>query len=1069
MSIKNSEFEKFGNILADDVLSKLVGSHNNFKRGMWHDYPSKNILIGVLHGTKEFDSNLLEDKRLINSISLKFLVEDFISDINVDYKFFLYYRVFPSFNEQLKSKRRKSADNVELMRVWKRKEVKGTISFDKLTKKISISNDLSKVVDEIKNDPNVLKKVLKIPTNSLESEESFNEFINKQKNIDFTENYNWDCHFDIKMESFVQNSQRYTLIELTLVNDTFSDKKIKLFDSSIFNPILKISLNENIIAPFSYANKDSYYESYLRCINCQGDYDSFSNVILTQNFADFNQKKLMPRDSLSDIDISFENLSKRKGIRDLEKIYNKMNDFYNESPLNKNEYIEFFEMKERFNSNIDLLKSNKNVLKAFNLMNETFKRNSKYSSWRLFQIVFIISQLKDIVLDEQKNTCELLHVMTGGGKSETYFGIVIFTAFYDRLSGKKFGVSALTKFPLRMLSIQQLQRIANIFIHAEQIRKENNIAGNHFSIAYFVGSQDSDFPADNRDILLDILDAKEKNEKITGKIIEYCPLCGNKVFLDIDSEKQVVVHKCDGCDEEFHLYYTDDEIYRMLPTFIVSTVDKWSGISNNRRFRNLLGGKLSKCNLGHGFIPAGDTCGFKVGKYKNCEDLGHEINISFDTSPSLIIQDEMHLIKEGFGTIDSHFESLIEVMKSEFTYGSKFKNIVMTATVSGATNQIKNLYHKNTRIFPPNLENDDGELFFFNQQIEDEKDIIQRKIIGLKPTLLNYRILFYILRYIGQFIKDLEEDFESFSERYGFSLKELKEIHEYYKKFLTYHNKKEAAHNVAYSIDDYVNNHDDNYHVQVEPLTGDNNLDEIKAVMRKIDHFYDNKNNKDKLFAINATSIVSHGVDIDEWNIMIFDGMPRSTSEYIQALSRVGRKKFGLVFVVFSSTKSRDLSFYQNFDEYHGLLESKVENVPLSRWAKLGFKQTFTSIFSAALLNYLPNLIGQPTFNPNVVKKILSNSENREILINFIRKAYISNSNMIGADYFDKMIEEEFDERANWLISHKTDAKLFTHALIEYNDKYFKTQYGMRGIQDEISLAPINSDVKFRASLRRNN
>ena len=43
--------------------------------------------------------------------------------------------------------------------------------------------------------------------------------------------------------------------------------------------------------------------------------------------------------------------------------------------------------------------------------------------------------------------------MTSGGKSEAYFGIVIFTAFWDRLNGKEFGVSALTKFPLRMLSI----------------------------------------------------------------------------------------------------------------------------------------------------------------------------------------------------------------------------------------------------------------------------------------------------------------------------------------------------------------------------------------------------------------------------------------------------------------------------------------------------------------------------------------------------------------------------------------------------------------------------------------
>ena len=322
------------------------------------------------------------------------------------------------------------------------------------------------------------------------------------------------------------------------------------------------------------------------------------------------------------------------------------------------------------------------------------------------------------------------------------------------------------------------------------------------------------------------------------------------------------------------------------------------------------------------------------------------------------------------------------------------------------------------------------------------------------------------MRYIAQFIKKLESNIEYFSSEYDFDVDELIEIKDYYKKLLTYHNKKQAAHNVTYSIDDYVNNYDDNYEVQVKALTGDNDLDDIKEVMNTIEHYYDDELNKEKLFAVNATSIVSHGVDIDEWNIMVFDGMPRSTSEYIQALSRVGRKYFGLVFVIFSATKTRDLSFYQHFNEYHSMLDEKVENVPLSRWAKLGFKQTFTSVFSAALLNYLPNIIEELTYNPDMAKRVLQVENNKKLLIDFIKKAYVSDSDMLGADYFDKEIEKEFNRRADYLINSTSTAKLFTHALSEYNDKYFKTQFGMRGIQDEIKLIPIGSDTNFRASLR---
>ena len=136
--------------------------------------------------------------------------------------------------------------------------------------------------------------------------------------------------------------------------------------------------------------------------------------------------------------------------------------------------------------------------------------------------------------------------MTGGGKSEAYFGIVIFSAFYDRLTGKEFGPTALTKFPLRMLSIQQLQRIANLFMWAEEIRIEEKLGGEPFSIAYFVG-QSKEFPRFNKDITKQILKAKSKNEKIEGRIIDSCPICQGDVFLDVDPEKQIILHKCSDC------------------------------------------------------------------------------------------------------------------------------------------------------------------------------------------------------------------------------------------------------------------------------------------------------------------------------------------------------------------------------------------------------------------------------------------------------------------------------------------------------------------------------------------
>ena len=47
--------------------------------------------------------------------------------------------------------------------------------------------------------------------------------------------------------------------------------------------------------------------------------------------------------------------------------------------------------------------------------------------------------------------------------------------------------------------------------------------------------------------------------------------------------------------------------------------------------------------------------------------------------------------------------------------------------------------------------------------------------------------------------------------------------------------------------------------------------------------------------------MVSHGVDVNRLNLMLFNGMPRSMAEYIQASSRVGRAHLGVVFMIFNA------------------------------------------------------------------------------------------------------------------------------------------------------------------------
>jgi hypothetical protein len=107
-----------------------------------------------------------------------------------------------------------------------------------------------------------------------------------------------------------------------------------------------------------------------------------------------------------------------------------------------------------------------------------------------------------------------------------------------------------------------------------------------------------------------------------------------------------------------------------------------------------------------------------------------------------------------------------------------------------------------------------------------------------------------------------------------------------------------------------------------------------------------------RLNTITATSMIAHGVDVNRFNMMTFFGMPRGTAEYIQASSRAGRSKPGLVFNVAHPIRERDLSHYHFFEKYHAFLDRLVEPVPINRWAKNSVKQTHPGQFMGLLLNH---------------------------------------------------------------------------------------------------------------------
>ena len=400
--------------------------------------------------------------------------------------------------------------------------------------------------------------------------------------------------------------------------------------------------------------------------------------------------------------------------------------------------------------------------RAWLLLNQTFHETGAaraITKWRLFQLTFVLAHIPTLAsrmteyaktpwfdpeFDEE--TATLLYFPTGGGKSEAFFGLLIFNLFLDRLRGKSVGVTALIRYPLRLLTLQQAQRLLSILMRAELLRRSASVGGAPFEIGFWVGNGNT--PNKPDDIRLDPVprldDARHPNDDNLGADYDEvndsfnktpkCPLCSQSTGLRRISA---------GTDDEIGIFcfnqacrwnletdrsplpflIIDRDIYRHAPAVLLGVIDKLALIGQHPATINRVMGMFGfarwrESATGRFVMPSWPK--LKEGPAVNhCEALapaykeGREI--FYDPFPSLIIQDEAHLLEESLGTFAGLFETMLEqlfvrgavllgdrVARSPF--GAKAarlpKVIAATATVSVPQQQFGALYQRRHMHFP---------------------------------------------------------------------------------------------------------------------------------------------------------------------------------------------------------------------------------------------------------------------------------------------------------------------------------------------------------------------------------
>jgi hypothetical protein len=590
---------------------------------------------------------------------------------------------------------------------------------------------------------------------------------------------------------------------------------------------------------------------------------------------------------------------------------------------------------QRMRQGVQFLRQNPDATKAFGMANSAMLRQMKIGDtlrgrpeknyrWRPFQLGFFLLSLESVANENSnfRDIVDLIWFPTGGGKTEAYLALIAFLIIWRRLTYKKSGggTVVILRYTLRLLTQQQFQRSIRLICALELLRRNQpDLLGQEpVTGGLWVGGVTT--PNSLEEALVEVKKAKE-NQRVSSRLLFIeCPWCGTSLWHD-DSDDDITASgivsnenrfefrcpnsKCEFGNTRLPFQVVDEALYQEPPTLLLATVDKFARLAWEER---------ATVFFGKGVVRP----------------------------PELIVQDELHLITSALGSIAGLYEAALDtVLKLR---GVHPKYVASTATIRNASKQVQRLFGRKTAIFPPTgLSIDDS---FFARTIPVEV-MPGRLYLGylapIFPASKSFTPLAaaLLLAPIVVFEDRIEED-----------------ILDAWWTLVVYHGSLKGV-----GVSDNLIGHEVNNHVAFliekeqkrynETHDGQKQTDDETEQPKTIQERYDEERHEivqltslvnpevnsktlsrmekprtdpDHLNVVLTTNMLSVGVDVERLALMVINGQPLTTAEYIQASSRVGRGATpGIVVAHYYRNQARSLSHYENFRPFHESFYRYVE------------------------------------------------------------------------------------------------------------------------------------------------